>query len=398
MRVLLIDVNCKDSSTGRIVYDIYASLNAQGDMAAVCYGRGKQIYEQNIYKFGLDWETKLHALLTRLTGFTGCFSFFSTKRLIQYIEDFRPDVVHIHELHAYFVNIATLLNYLADRRIKVVHTLHCEFSYTGKCGHSIDCEKWMKECGNCPRVKAYPKSLFFDQTRAMFRKKKEAFARIQNLTIVAPSEWLSERARNSFFSNRPIYTVHNGVDTAVFYPRDTKAIRKELGIDEKEKVVLSVAPHLMSESKGGRFILRLAKRMKEKARFVLVGVDGESLRKDENIILMGPVYDKNRLAELYSLADTFCICSIRENFPTTCLEAQSCGTPICGFDTGGTKETCITPIHGQFVVFGDLEALERCVMNVPQKPNEIASWLSENAGTILGYAEMEKRYREIYCS
>ena len=99
MRVLLIDVNCKYSSTGKIVYDLFQYINATDDEAAVCYGRGEVINEPGIYKFGLDLETKLHAFLTRITGLTGCFSFFSTKRLIDYIEKFKPDVVHIHELH-----------------------------------------------------------------------------------------------------------------------------------------------------------------------------------------------------------------------------------------------------------------------------------------------------------
>ena len=109
MKVLLIDVNCKDSSTGRIVYDMYTSINSSGNIAAVCYGRGRELAEPNIIKFGLDWETALHAILTRITGYTGCFSYFSTRRLMKFIREFRPDVVHIHELHAYFVNTKPLL-------------------------------------------------------------------------------------------------------------------------------------------------------------------------------------------------------------------------------------------------------------------------------------------------
>ena len=109
MRVLLIDVNCKNSSTGKIVYDLYQGLVANGHDAAVCYGRGPLIEEDNIYKFGLDWETNIHAGLARITGLNGCFSPFSTKRLIAFMEKFKPDVVHIHELHAYFVNIAPVI-------------------------------------------------------------------------------------------------------------------------------------------------------------------------------------------------------------------------------------------------------------------------------------------------
>lgn len=358
MRVLLIDVNCKGSSTGQIVYNLYKYLNAHGDTAAVCYGRGEAIQEKNIFKFGLDWETKLHALLTRLTGFTGCFSFFSTKRLIRFIEAFQPDVVHIHELHAYFVNIVPLLNYLAEQNIKVIHTLHCEFSYTGKCGHSFECEKWKQSCGDCPRVHAYPTSLFFDHTRTMLRQKKEAFGKIKDLVITTPSEWLSERARTSFFSNREIITIHNGVDTSVFYPRDAKEIRREYGIQDEEKIALALAPHLMSEGKGGKFVVQLAKRLTDKVRFILVGVDGVTERNEENMILLGPIYDKDQLAKLYSTSDVLIMCSQKETFSLSCAEAICCGTPIVGFKCGA-PETIFDASVATFVPYGDVNQLEK---------------------------------------
>lgn len=395
MRVLLIDVNCKNSSTGQIVYNLYSYLNTHGDEAAVCYGRGEAIREKNIFKFGLDWETNLHALLTRITGYTGCFSFFSTSRLLRFIDDFQPDVVHIHELHAYFVNDTQLLSYLAKKRIKVVHTLHCEFSYTGKCGHSLKCEKWKTECGACQRVKDYPTSLFFDRTKKMFRAKKRAFEEINDLFLVTPSEWLSNRARLSFFSGRGIATIHNGIDTNVFKPTDASALREKYGVEKDRKVVLALAPHLMSRSKGGRFVLELAAKLPD-VTFVMIGIDGEIERMEGNTILLGPIYEKPVLAQFYSMADLFVICSERENYPTTCIEAQACGTPICGFDTGGTRETCITDTDDYFVPYGDLDALKEIILRAQKKPNQISLWLTENASSILSNDAMAESYREIY--
>lgn len=395
MRVLLIDVNCKNSSTGRIVYDLYTYLNRNGDTAAVCYGRGELIKEKNIFKFGLNWETMLHALLTRLTGYTGCFSYFSTRRLLKFINEFQPEVVHIHELHAYFVNIVPLLNYLAEHNIKVIHTLHCEFSYTGKCGYSLECEKWKDECCVCPRVKDYPASLFFDRTKQMFKEKKKAFNKLERIAIVTPSDWLSNRARLSFFSYRDITTIHNGIDTSIFKATDSSMLRKKYGLEKNRKVVLSLAPHLMSESKGGRFVLELAAKLPE-VTFIMVGIDGETERMEGNTILLGPIYDKDLLAQFYSMADLFVICSKRENYPTTCIEAQACGTPICGFDTGGTKETCIAKTEGQFVDYGDTDGLTGFIQSMPKKPNPTSSWLVDNAGLLLGSSEMARRYRELY--
>ena len=134
MKILLIDVNCKKSSTGQIVYDLYQSINSSGDNAVVAYGRGQKIIEEGIYKFGLDFETLFHAGMTRLTGYMGKYSFFSTWRLLKYIKKFKPDIVHIHELHAYFVNIKSLLKFLKKNKIKTLFTLHCDFMFTGKCG------------------------------------------------------------------------------------------------------------------------------------------------------------------------------------------------------------------------------------------------------------------------
>ena len=398
MKILLLDVNCKFSSTGQIVYNLYTFLNQYGETAAICYGRGKEIHEKNIFKFGLDLETKLHALLTRLTGYTGCFSYFSTWRLIQFIEKFQPDVVHIHELHAYFVNDTQLLSYLSKKGIKVVHTLHCEFSYTGKCGHSLMCDKWKTVCKDCPLRRHYPASLFFDRTQEMFKAKKKAFGAIRELVITTPSLWLTERAKQSFFKERRIITIHNGIDTDIFRPVNTDNIRKKYSIDEKEKVVLALAPHLLSESKGGLFVLRMAKDLRDKVRFILIGVDGEKERVEGNTIILGPIYDKVLLAQFYSLADLFVICSNRENYPTTCLEAQACGTPICGFDTGGIRETCITEKEGRFVEFGDLISLQKIICETPKKPNSTSEWLAKNAHIILSKNSMANKFLEIYRS
>ena len=152
-RVLLIDVNCKNSSTGKIVYDLYQNLRADGREAAICYGRGPLVEGDNIFKFGIDTETKIHAGLARLTGYNGCFSPKSTKRLIEYIDQFNPDLIHIHELHAYFVNIKPLIEHIKKKGIPVVWTFHCEYMYTGKCGYAYECSNFQQSCGNCPAVK-----------------------------------------------------------------------------------------------------------------------------------------------------------------------------------------------------------------------------------------------------
>lgn len=338
-RILYIDVVCKYGSTGKIVYDLCHVMHERGYDAAVCYGRGEDIKERDIYKFGLDWETNIHAGLARLTGFNGFFSPISTKRLINFIEYYKPDLIHIHELHAYFVNICPLLDYIKKKHIKLVWTFHCEYMYTGKCGHAFECNQWMSECVKCLDLKGYPKSLFLDQTKHMFRIKKRLM-RDLDVTIVTPSLWLASRVKKSFLRDKQVLVINNGIDTTVFSPKESNTLREELSIPRDYKIVISVAPDIMHGIKGGQWILKLSDKMRnEKVFFVLVGT--ERNKRYSNVIEIKKIKDQETISAFYSLADLFVICSKIEVFPTTCIEAQCCGTPIAGFDVGGVNETYI---------------------------------------------------------
>ncbi len=358
MRVLLIDVNCKKSSTGKIVYDLFKSLNAGGHTAAICYGRGENVKEENIYKFGLDVETKIHAVLARITGLNGYFSPFSTLRLIKYIKKFKPEVVHIHELHAYFVNFKPLLKYLKKAKIKIVWTFHCEYMYTGKCGHAYECEQWKLECGHCPAVKGYPQSLFLDFTKKMLKDKKLLLLDT-DFTIVTPSRWLAERVKLSFLKDKKIVVIHNGIEVnETFYPRTHSEISllKEKYHMENKKIVLSVAPKIMSDNKGGSFILEVSKQFKDKnIHFVLVGAETTE-KIGENVTAIKKITNQNELATWYSAAELFLICSRKETFSMTCAEAMCCGTPIVGFKSGA-PETIFPQPYALFCEYGCTEKM-----------------------------------------
>lgn len=394
MKVLLIDVNCKEGSTGKLVYSLYTFLNNTGDEAAVCYGRGKVINEKNIYKFGLDWETYVHAFLTRITGFTGVFSFFSTKRLMAFIDDFKPDVVHIHELHAYFINVATLVDYLNRKSIPIVMTLHCEFAYTGKCGHAGDCNKWIVECGRCQYLKEYVRTWWFDHTKFMFNQKKRVFCNSKALIVTTPSMWLANRAKKSFLKNRMVQTIHNSIDTDLFNNTSCEDLRCKHGDNANTKFVLAVAPDLMSINKGGSYVVDVAKRFeKENIKFILIGDKNNEPYICGNIISLGCIYDRAVLAKYYSLANVFVICSKNENFPTTCIEALCCNTPVVGFDVGGVRET--TPDNlGMFCQYGDINSLEKNI-------REVLNWNIEQLpfGSVRDHyscKRMCEEYRSVY--
>ena len=396
VKILIIDSVCKQGSTGKIVYDLYTECRKDGHEAAICYGRGRKIDEQNIFKFGFDIETYFHALMTRLTGLTGGYSFLSTRRLLKFMDEFKPDVVHIHELHAYFVNIASVINYLKKNNIKSVWTFHCEFMYTGKCGHAFECEGWKDGCGKCPQVREYPSSLSFDFTKQMYNEKKKLFEEFNNLTIVTPSQWLADRVRQSFLGDRDIRVIHNGIDIQnVFHPRSFEHLKEKYNITD-EKIVLAVASNLMSPQKGGRKVLELAKGMKnENIKFILIGVEDLKEKFDENVIALGRVENQQELADYYSMADVFVICSKRENFPTTCVEALSCGTPVVGFDTGGTKETAPEGL-GCFVKYDDIKALEQSVVQGLDSASKLFNECAEYGKQNYSKQNMYMNYLSLY--
>ena len=363
MKILFINSVYNWGSTGKIVHSLFTSCQADGIDAAVCYGRtmaaAKPAAEKNVFKFGLDGETKLHALLTRLTGRTGCFSFFSTRRLIKFMDEFKPDVVNLHEPHAYFLNLKPFFEYLKKHDIPLVYTFHCEFAFTGKCGHPLECENWKNGCGHCPHLKDYPKTLFFDRTASMLSEKKELLSG-QRMIIVSPSKWLAERTAQSILKGSDIRVVPNGIDTSVFTPCGGERLRKKLGLG-KEKVVLAVCPDFADPLKGAGYLVKLAERLQgDDIRMILVGKNSDKLSCPDNVIEIGRTEDQKELAEYYSLADCFVTCSEAENLPTTCIEAVCCGTPVAGFDVGGTKETAPGEL-GRFCEYGDLDALEENV-------------------------------------
>jgi len=405
MKILLLDVNCKYSSTGKIVYDLYRRLNADGHEARIAYGRGDVIDEPGIYKFGLDWETKKHALLARITGKNGCYSPKSTANLIQYIKDFKPDLIHIHELHAYFVNITELLEFLKEQQIPVVWTFHCEYMYTGKCGFAYECQGYKSGCGNCPYLRQYVSSLAIDKTAQLLAEKKAAMEGLNLKAIVTPSKWLADKTKETYLYGNNIQVIHNGIDTdGIFYPRPKDdAIRSQFGIPADARLILAVAPNIMDVRKGGQMVVDLAETMPD-THFVLVGAD-ETKRHSANVQLIARTKDQDELARWYSEADLFIICSKAENFPTTCIEALCCGTPVVGLDECGTKETAPEP-YGTFVrvdIAGDADVKYAATLEALQKA--IDSQLSRGltADEIRAYAVahydnavMYRNYLEIY--
>lgn len=398
MKVLLIDVNCKQGSTGKIVYDLYQHINGSSNDAMICYGRGDLVREKNIIKFSSDIEMFFHALTSRVTGLNGYFSPIATHRLIREIKRFKPDIVHIHDPKTYYMNIGTLVRFLARNNIPIVWTFHSEYMYTGKCGYANECLQWKTHCKKCPQLSTYPKSFFFDFTNQMFEDKKNYLALLAKLHIVSPSKWLAERVKESFLKGRETSVVSNGINVEIFHRRENDEISKQFS---GKKVILAVAPDLFSERKGGKYVLKLARQMKNRKdiHFVLIGCDESpsTISHSDNVTILPRIYDQKLLAEYYSVAAVFLICSYRENFPTTSLEAQCCGAPVVGFNTGGTQETAVDEHSMRLVPYGDIEKLQAALeFYLAEYTEKDHSLLSKKAVEAFSPQKMFQNYYKIY--
>ena len=361
MKVLQVNCVYNTGSTGKIMYCVHRGLVDAGHSSVICYGRGAKTKDENVYKTCGELYSKFNNLLTRFTGimYGGCF--FSTQKLFSIIKKEKPDIVHLHCINGYFVNIYRLVTWLKKHRIKTVLTLHAEFMHTANCGHAYECERWKTGCGNCPRLRQETKSRFFDRTHASWAKMKKAFDGFEDdLFVTSVSPWLKARAEASpILGGKRHEVVFNGLDSEVFTYRPSDALKAELGLSEK-RVIFHATPSFSldpSHIKGGYYINEVAKRLA--AQNVVVVVAGpypEGIAVANNVLLLGNVSNQERLAELYSMADVTLLASKRETFSMVAAESLSCGTPVVGFEAGG-PEAISLPEYSAFVPYGDLDRL-----------------------------------------
>lgn len=362
-RILSIDVAYKTGSTGKLVHEIHKRLSeyyGNEFESFVAYGRGKKVSERNVLKTSFDLETMIHVLLNRITGLHGVYSYFSTLRLIKYIKKIQPDVVHLHELHGYFVNINMLLKYIKSRKIPIVWTFHCEYMYTGK-GHVYSKE----ELPNWNKKSEYPKSLFFDFTDVIVKKYLNFFLEYDKIKITYPSSWVESRLENTLLNKLSRRVIPNFVDVTKYKPCDYSRIEKKYGLTDK-KVILSVAPNITDVTKGGKWVIEIAKSFQNRKDtvFVILGINNaKNLPKMDNVLYINKTDDHDTLIELYSKASCFLLTSLRETFSMVSLESLSCGTPVIGFQAGAPEMVFKEPF-GRFVPYGDVSKLKSLLLSV----------------------------------
>lgn len=337
-------------------------MEKEGHQSVVCYGRGSRTYEANVYKCCSEFYSKFNNLLSRCTGlmYGGCW--LSTTRLIQYINKEKPDVVHIHCVNGYFVNVYHLISFLKMSGVMTVLTLHAEFMYTGNCGVAIDCNKWKTGCGSCLRYRAETKSLLIDNTHASWEKMKKAFEGFDNLVVVSVSPWLQNRAASApILHGKKHVSILNGIDTSIFNTSAAGNILiQEFGV--QKKIVFHATSMFSDEkehNKGGYYVIEIAKRFWAERKDVLFLVAGKCRKirgLPPNIILLGDISDQSVLANYYSAADVTLLTSRVETFSMIVAESLCCGTPVVGFQAGAPEMIAIKEFSS-FVPYGKIDEI-----------------------------------------
>lgn len=330
MKILIINSVCGIGSTGRISTDLAEILEKEGHECKVAYGRG--VVPENCKKYavriGNDRNIKIDGLKTRLLDNAGFNSKAVTKKFLKWVKEYNPDLIHLHNVHGYYINIELLFNFLKDFGKPVVWTLHDCWAFTGHCSHYTEagCYKWQTECkGKCIRKKAYPKSMFISRAKRNFTKKKKLFTSLDKLSFITPSEWLANEARQSFLGKYEVKAIPNGVDLDVFKPTKSN-FREKYGLEGK-KIILGVAT-AWGVKKGTTLFAKLSQTLTDDYKVVLVGMTKEQAEKMPKEVLVIPRTNSvEELAEIYTAADVFLNLGKEETMGLTTVEAFACGTP-----------------------------------------------------------------------
>lgn len=357
-KLLQINAALNRGSTGRIAEQIGLLAIEQGWNVYIAHGaRYMGNSALQTIQVVTEKEEKLHALKSMAFDAHGLGSKKATLRLVERIKEIKPDIIHLHNIHGYYLNYKVLFEYLATIDTPVVWTLHDCWTMTGHCAHfdAAGCEKWKKGCFDCPLKGEYPKSILLDRSVRNYALKKRLFSSLKNATIVPVSNWLGSIVKESYLGNYTINVINNGVDIDIFKPQEGTELRNKLNIGDRT-VLLGVAT-AWNRKKGLYDYIELSKNIPDRYQIILVGID-EKTKKGlpSNIIAIERTNSQHELAYLYSLADIVLNLSYEETFGLTTVEGFACGTPGIAYNKTASPEL-ITPETGIVVEKGNFEQL-----------------------------------------
>lgn len=364
MKVLMINSVCGIRSTGRICTDLANSLTSEGNEVKIAYGRENvpEQYAKYAVRIGNDTDIKIHGICTRLFDNHGFASEKATEEFLKWADGYNPDMLWLHNIHGYYINIEMLFDWIKSRPdMQVRWTLHDCWAFTGHCTYftMAKCDRWKDHCHDCPQKTGYPASYLFDRSYKNFEIKKKLFTGVENMTIITPSKWLADLVKQSFLGEYPVQVIYNTIDTSVFKPTPSN-FREKYGLEGK-KIILGVAS-IWDERKGLPDFVKLSSMIDDSYAIVLVGVDQKQAEGlPQNITVIPRTNSVAQLAEIYTASDVFFNPTYEDNYPTVNLEAVACGTYVITYNTGGSPESAG---EGAGVVdAGDIDAAFELIKN-----------------------------------
>lgn len=367
-KILQINVTANWGSHGKIVELIGQKAISHGWESYIAYGRNVNPSQSHLIKIGTKMDFYLHILGSRIFGRHGLFSTRATKNLVRTIDEMiKPDVIHIHNIHGYYLNYKVLLEYLSSKQYPVIITMHDCWTFTGHCAHFVgnNCYKWQTCCQGCPAIKRYPSSII-DSTKRNYDLKRYLFKSISNLTMVPVSYWISDFIPKSILKGTKVRTIHNGVDIETFKPKnDADEIKDRYNIPKEKFIILGVA-NIWVEHRGLKEFYKVQQMLGDDFVTILVGMRGEK-KLPKGFVGIKRTDSASELASLYSVADVYMNPTWSDTFPTTNLEALACGTPVITFRTGGSPEA-VDSKTGVVVEQGDVKGLIAAILNMKNNP------------------------------
>lgn len=397
-KIVQINSTANMGSTGRIAEQIGIEIKNEGWDSIIAYGRDANVSKSQLFRIESKFGVNIHGIYSMLFDRHGEASIFATKKLIRFLEEEKPNIIHLHNLHGYYLNYPILFDYLKNSESKVVWTLHDCWAFTGHCSYfsDIGCDKWKLECNSCPKKGNYPKSIFFDNSKRNYYIKRAIFNSV-DIHFVTVSNWLKGLVETSFIGNQTIETIWNGVDAEVFIiqEKDTSLLEK---YNIKGKTILLAASTSWAKQKGFDDYLKLSNLLSPNEVIVLVGLsDNLKAILPNNIIGVERTENIKQLAKWYATSDIVLNLSYQETFGLTSVEGFMCGKPTLVYNATASPELVVDNIMGEIIEPGNIEEVYQATKRIELRRYD-AKEIRDVSVKKFGASTQYKKYIKLYKS
>lgn len=397
MKIVQINAVYGFGSTGIIVKDIQSACEAEEIECLVVYVQGRGPVK-NTYKIGNYLSNKLHALFARISGKQGYFSYISTWKLLRFLDKYKPDVLHLHNLHSCYINLPMLLKYASRHNIPVVVTLHDCWFYTGGCSHytSVGCDKWLHKCGKCPLRYSESQSLLWDGSSQILSDRYKLFGNISKLAAVGVSQWITDEAKKTVFKNATCIAIRNGVDVDFFRPTESD-FRKRYKLENKFIILAPANKWFLPINK--ETLEYVTSQLSDDMVIVFFGSGTPSIPLTSKMLNIGFISSREEIRDLYSAGDVLVNCTREESLSLLNVEVQACGTPVITYANTGVKET-VDGICGFAVENGNPQVLVKHINTIKENGKQAYSekcieWVKHSFDKYKNYSLYVNLYKSL---